>query len=780
MDLVGLRRASYGLFRNAGTLLVRPDAAVDSPERGERGREDRLAELAEQIKYLELKNLRWGLLHQPVGGDAWVEGDIPEDEWPDLMDRARAIEVEALLDWGDGIWKPSDYHYRLPSGEHAAGFVRVADAIQRPRDAEAIASWMHADLGDGVGLVVDTGTLSSVVQALLAAIRSKDGWQPGKVNVLDGYPATAFDVARALRNTEANRVLVLLSVNSSGRVRGHLIDALHTLQGVEARTLHILVAKQEIESHSHEEDDIVVHTWHPRPSFPPLVRYDAESADVCELCRNTKTATLIPISPRSFDGSLPAALAKVTPDVADGRKNRELWELCDSEAQAIVLDVKPRDELKWRPPGRMPIVIDHERLLGIALFREAAVRSLTNQLRRNHCRPDDAELVLMPHHEFAYQGRAELITEMADILGSEPNVRPFPPNDEWPPDLREEVRAAGRCIAVVTLGTVTGTTLHSALAAVQSARDPGRYDLYAYVVHARLAQRRAWETLQNSYDNSIFAAWHSYLPDRSALAEEASTLNGLSTRAADGLSQPARDFLAGRRRLIGQERVGDEFGLFWGTERSSGLTPNSIFGQSLTGPTVYVAVASAMERARGEILKGQAAPARRVFEMPAIVRSYYDPMILAAVLRWLKPHEAWWGNELADEGQVVSDMLERATLEQQKILVPELLLAAAQGKLNRPGVQSVQARADALLGSGKLKNREKAPIQLGLALIPSYGTGDDHRKESRSAIGRIEAVETPEQFVALMPLMLQDLQQGKLSDNARKALEDKAEALSER
>jgi hypothetical protein len=597
------------------------------------------------------------------------------------------------------------------------------------------------------------------------------------VTVLDGYPATGFDVTRLLRDTaDQPGLLVLLSVNSSGRVRDLLIQGLEALPPGAARSLHVLVAKQEITAHRNDAGDVPVHTWHPRPDSAPLVRYDAESADACELCHNTDTAVLIPITPRSFDGSLPATLTRITPSIADAGRNRELWQLCNADVESIALESDSPEDIKWRPPGRMSIVVDHKQLLRSPDFRKAAAASLSDQLRRNRCKPKPADLVLMPRHEYAYPYRSALIKSMSAILGRNPTVMAFPPNKEWPENLKETVRKAKECIAVVTLGAVTGTTLHGALAAIQNSREPAPYDLYAYVLHARLAQRRAWETLENSYYNAIFAAWHSYLPERSPLADEERTLQGLSNSAIDTLSDEARSFLSARREFLSG---GEERGVFWGTDPSDEVSPNSIYGESLTGRAVYVAVCSAMERARNEDLKSRAAPVRRVFEMPAIVRSYYDPMILAAVLRWLRPHEAWWGNELVDESKSVSWMLNRATAKQKAILVPELLLAAAQGKLNRPGVLSVQATAKMLLNSSDLTTAQKAPIELGRALVPDYGTADDQQKENRSAVTRIEDVSATSELVSLLPGMLQDLQQGKLSEKTRKALEDKAEELAQ-
>jgi hypothetical protein len=776
-QLTALRQASYALYQNAGTLLVRADSPVESRARGQRSRNGRLAELKTQIEALQLgSSVQWGLLHQPVGQPSWIEGFEPHPD--DIIDRARAIELEALLDWGQAIWTPTTYHYRLPSGEHAAGFVRVADALQRPRDIEALASWLHGLLADKVGIVVDTGTLSGIVEALVAAIRSKKGWHPGPVNVLDGYPATSLDVTSAVRDTnQGSGVVALLSVNSSGRLRDHLVHALSTLPDGQTKALDVLVNKAEITSYLQHSEGVQVRTWHPRPSEEPLVQYKAENAGQCELCRSAKTATLISISPRSFDGSLPSALARITPKVEDARRNRRLWELADSVKSAIRLEADPTQVVsEWRPPGQMPFVFDYAKLLAKPAFRRDAIKSLLEDLRRRRADPGDADLVLMPDHEYALRGRAQLLKELHPILGRKFISGGFPVKGAWPQELLTKVHDARQCIAIVTLGAVTGTTLHTALSAVQGARDHGRYDLFAYVLHARLTDERAWQTLQNSYGSLLFAAWHCYLPERSPLRDEAKTLGELSDSAERGLSRAAMAFLKSRRELLSRRDLDRGVSLFWGTKPETELTPNSIFGQGLRAPATYAAVASAMERARRD-QRSAIVPVRRVFEMPAILRSYYDPMILAAVLRWLHPHEAWWGVELDDEGVAIRALLTRATQAHRLILVPELLLAGAQGKLNRPGIMASQADASALLEEPGVEEADRGPIELALALVPDYSTSDAEQQLAQGVALTLEDANSSSELLELVPGMLRDLRAGRLALDVVSELENKIEKL---
>jgi hypothetical protein len=768
--LAALRYASYALFANAATLLVRPGSPLDSPAKIAAGKTSSFNDLHEQVEKLKLGDLQWGLLHQPVGEALWIEGNV-EATVP-LLERARAIELEALLDWGDAVWRPDTYHYRLPSGEHAAGFVRVADAIRVPRDAEVIASWLHADLANEVGIVVDTGTLSAVVQALVAAVRSRQNWRPGPVNVLDRYPATGHDVAEAIRYTATpTGIVALLSVNSSGHLRDQMLSALGALASTVPRSLDVLVNKREITASSQERDGTRLRTWHPRPSEDPLVRYDAANADVCELCRQAQTATVISISPRSFDGSLPASIGRLTMSVADARRNRALWEHTDEVKDSIRLEATPKDAvLEWRPPGPMSVALDYQKLLSKQQFRNAAVRALRDELDRNRTQPLPADLVLMPKHEFDLSTRDALVKAMGNILGPSPAVEPFPLRGSWPDDLQKKVKDASKSVAIVTLGVVTGTTLNGALAAVQAARNRGFYELSAYVLHARVTERRAWQTLQNTFDNRIFTAWRSYLPDRSPLRDEASTLQEISESARSALSSDASAFLAARINQLASGNIDQSNDLFWGTSAGSELTPNSIFGQGLHGPAVYVAVASSMERARQEH-QGGVVPRLRVFEMPAIVRSYYDPMILAAVLRWLRPYEAWWGREPIDERSIVSLMLERATPEHLLVLLPELLLACAQGKLNRPGVTEVQARASAVLANSSLTHAQRGPLELGMALLPPFGISDAEQQQRYGAIAAIEGAKSKGALLQLVPDLLRDLGDGRLPAQVANALE---------
>jgi hypothetical protein len=665
-----------------------------------------------------------GLLLQPVGSAASIAGDLGNAaDVEELLGRARAVELGAMLEWGNAVWRPTSYHYRLPSGEHAAEFVRFADAIRHPRDAEVIASWMHADLADGAGIVIDTGTLSAVAEALRGAALVA-GLSPGPMTVLDGYPATGLEVRRAVQSAaRRRRVLAVLSVSSSGALATRLIEAMEALGPAVEGKLVILVSKASVSAAEEAQaSKVAVSTWLPQPNHPPVASYVADGPDSCRLCRDPATTRIVPIDPVSFDGSLELAHRTITPSVFDADRNRSLWEHLD-RLDAIRLESQPHEAvLQFRPTrDPMAIRIEHERLLEDAGFRADAVAALRAARAAGTHEGGAADLLLVPTHERTLAGLDALVEDMEAFLGT-PRVEGFPLAGAWPPELLDLIRGSER-IAVLNLGTVTGSALQQGLVAVQAERRPGPL-LTGYVLHARLAERRAWETLLNSYGKRLFAAWHSYLPERSPLREERDVLD----QVPDGSLTAAALAYRERRLLASQGEFGDgSVGVFWGSRLNEPVSPNSIFGQGLRGPALYTAVGAAMERSRKSAEARRTAPERRVFDLGSISRSYYDPLILAAILRWSQPYEAWWGWNRNDSQTVVAGMLERGERAGEEhhlqILVPEVLLAAAQGKVPAPGRRVAEAKARSLLG--QLDAADRGPIELALAAAQTAaGTPD--------------------------------------------------------
>ena len=180
-------------------------------------------------------------------------GNSPIVRWSQMMpptetvilEQARALELHALLLRSNAIWEPTNYHYRLPSGEHTDVFVRMADAIQTPQDAYAVSTWLADRLRPGTSVVVDTGGLTSLL-IQLESFMTKFGLHVGPTVILSEYPVGRSAVRQAVENAASElstHVLGIVSVSSSGTVLRTLADELERLSSYSGLdvTLDLLV-----------------------------------------------------------------------------------------------------------------------------------------------------------------------------------------------------------------------------------------------------------------------------------------------------------------------------------------------------------------------------------------------------------------------------------------------------------------------------------------------------------------------------------------------------------
>ena len=113
-----------------------------------------------------------------------------------------------------------------------------------------------------------------------------------------------------------------------------------------------------------------------------------------------------------------------------------------------------------------------------------------------------------------------------------------------------------------------------------------------------------------------------------------------------------------------------------------------------------------------------------MFDMGRIVRSYFDAVITCSVIRWLNPGELWWATD-RDEPESVRDsvafLLDQAVeYDEQVLLLPELLLASAQGKIPRLAHDIVRSRAEELSDEwpdGPSFDTARGAVEVGLSLL---------------------------------------------------------------
>lgn len=752
-SLTQLRRLSPTGLGNVDTVVLRWPSK-DEPDSVEASVV--LENLSEQLSELrvaahsgvasvsigERYSIRWATADSETQSASSSEADV--------LIRCREIELAALIDNGRALWQPEHYHYRLPSGRHSGSFVRLADAVRTVRDADVLAWWLLGDVAEGTGVVVDTSTIVPIVLALRSQCAAA-GIPLGETQSLRSYPATLSEFAKAIREVSIHNspVLALLSVSSTGTLRQRLSTALQSMVDDRWR-MHVFVDKLGTGATDFDASvgSLVGNscTWF----CPEIVdaHRNESSAESCSLCKSDTRARVVQIDPRSFDGLVLPDPQLVMPDIRFAEGSRDFWRICD-DAGALALDVEPHASSAPLRPHRftMGTRIDFDPLLPSANPESASdpgEPSDGSDMDRAASRLQDAVVAHLKGHieknPSAFLAQSQLFVgissefQRADSAGEVffrntlSEVAPgvglcsVSAQDEHVSEDVRHMLAAHDRICIVSLGVVTGASMHSALACIQHVRRQARLsaaDVGALTVHLRPSSDRERETIVNPFGRDRFmAVYESLLPyDRSPIKDEQEYLNSLSGWDEIESSEYYRARLDYLRD--GQLDARENMGIFWAMDKDDPVVmrPGSLYGESLSGLATLIAVGSAVQRRRHTQASSGTVPEWRQFEIPSIFRSYYDPFILASVLRWLQPEECWWGREVESSAQSVRELLNVYTAEPDlRLMVAELQLAAALGKLPTPAVEIVHDRARALVNTTSDTSKLGA-LELGLAIL---------------------------------------------------------------
>lgn len=134
----------------------------------------------------------------------WSEVDSSRRDGQ-LLALARSVELAALLQAGKAHWRPTTFHYELPSDEHRSDFIRVGDVFRSPRDAAALATWLYPYADTDQTILLDSSTILPVVLALQTTA-AEHNVKLGPVAVRDAYPNSLL----------ADEELVELTVGANG------------------------------------------------------------------------------------------------------------------------------------------------------------------------------------------------------------------------------------------------------------------------------------------------------------------------------------------------------------------------------------------------------------------------------------------------------------------------------------------------------------------------------------------------------------------------------------
>lgn len=657
----------------------------------------------------------------------------------ELLARCRTAELDAMLHWGKALWTPSGYHYLLPSGEHRATFVRLADAIRQPRDADVLAWWLLPHFRTSHrALLVDSSSLLPLVLALRARLREHD-ISLGNVGVRDAYPETPIEDRALIEHVGGEGIVGVVSVSSTGTSVQSLASAMDERRSDSPWRLEVLVSRAADAAVGWDpvgEPNGLVAPWVHLPEDPTPVDEDQP---------------YLIIDPQTFANTVipePAIVTVLDPPHSD-RQIDDLLTLytqtngvgveCDHHDSTIARRGRNRGAVRFYP----------ERLLTADGFIEAAEARLKSSTERwEDGRPRAAlealrgiDAIVTLDEDRALPGFDAFLDMIVRILARDAgdvrviNVprRPTPYDDG---KLREALQGCCR-VLVLGLGLVTGGTLQELDVRVLRAcagRARDELTVVALAIHARPASFDEWQAARSSFHTNLVALWITYLPWRSPLQAEVDLLNLLPPAGddVDGFIQQRYDVVNSEigdwaERCADHEPrrgIANPAAILWCPEQDADDLPRllggSRFGHEASMVATFVGVGAVMQRARLERRK-QGGPPWLKFDLTKTNFSYFESIISASILRWLRPSEGQWDSESKDVEDLIREMWERAATEgpaAQPLLVSELLLAASQGKVPRAAFPLLRRLADEVLS----RSAGNTPaVRTGLALLDFAG-----------------------------------------------------------
>ena len=344
-----------------------------------------------------------GVIELPLGTDPAKTDNVDGE----VLARCRAVELRSFLERGEAIWRPKGYHYRLPSGQHAATFVRVADAFRDPRASVALASWLYGPITENSAVVVDSGTLMPLVLQVDAALRLATAAQlktgSRGLSAIDSshvYPRSRFEYLKRFGAFEGLHVVALLSVTSSGRTYRMIRDTLDETAGTAWRA-ECLVTRE-------NEAAMALPPSKERGRQLPWLALGDEALShagpqQCRLCREIDSARIVEVDPRAFAAMVLPSPERIMPDIYCARRNSSLMNayttvsqnekaVSQNENLQLGVQVAPR-EIRIRRPNTgilrgdrervyfepLVFLVDQDRLVKLILDRIGALRSLPDR-----------------------------------------------------------------------------------------------------------------------------------------------------------------------------------------------------------------------------------------------------------------------------------------------------------------------------------------------------------------------------------------------------------------
>ena len=494
------------------------------------------------------------------------------------------------------------------------------------------------------------------------------------------------------------------------------------------------------------------------------------SGSQCDLCRDPERARLVTINPRNFAAKSLPEPQLLMPLIADGTHNQSLWNAYNAlqpershdgapnppsisfhgRTRLLENDRQSPDGTYFEPAlvaagGSLRSLVD-ARLNELSTLRplidDDRHRKLKRRVQETAKRTHGVDIVLVDRED---------IDAIAAVLTS----RGGTPNDEEVSGLLsaglaglnvpgggapEVVVVSGAAqdralvlqeitgrtgdgsdeprLLLFALGLRLGVTLQRLLVDVHNAwREVGRTPkVKGMVLHAHPEDSRAWAAVRNAFwhdgQSDLLALWLTHLPHRSPLSEEHALLQEATKRPAP---DDVKVLIA--ERLAELERTGPNGGTvrpFWSTDEQF-LRRTSYYGDELNDRVTMAAVGSAMQRGR-LVHRPHDSPFWYRFDLPKVFRSYFDGLIHVSALRWTLPREGWWGATDEEQELLIAELRYQAPTDWPLVL-PELLLAGAQGKIPKGLRGRLLTEGEEALGSPTFPDNAKGWVRLGMHLL---------------------------------------------------------------
>lgn len=687
---------------------------------------------------------------------------IPRSADTTLDDRivleCRAIETTYLLAAGSGFWCDSDYHFELPSGRHTPSFVRTAEAFISTRALEVLALWTLVDARHGMSLVVDTASMIPLL-VQIKALMAEYGYRIGSTAILDRYPCISDDVSVCLESVldpVDPYVVIIQSANDSGKLVEYVCNAIAANSDRDAEWRYHVIFDRGADVSKLAQSS----TGAPSPDsvgrwvcLNESVDVDQPSSD-CELCGGDEGAAVLVIDPRSYGHVGIKVPDPVMIDLTFAQSAAPLWEEVGT-ANSVEFDAPPHPSSAAARGKRqiLSVRMNFESLLTYGNIERLVENSARFREAKEMARK--AAFIIVPSKDreeselVRPEGRlpvpmGDKVEEVLAMLGAS-DKQVVSPED---PGFDAIVRSAGDAkeqVLVFTWGSVTGFTLrHLKVRVAEACRGTTEPTVNAVVLVARPSTRWELEMAANPIrPGKLVPLYTVMFPWRSPFREERKLLER-HRLALKGLSPEGESFLNQRLEFLrptagsgpspaAPNKVGDRWLPFWGMSTSQDddprLTGESLYGTELPVPAAFAAIGSAIQATRGNA--GRVAPFQPRFDMIRTISSYYDAIITCSVLRWLWPSEMSWaesdfgGPNDVDERvcATISLVCDDPSREcDQTILLPELLLAGALGRLPRRSIADVHEVAERTMGVWAESNpTSRGAIEVARAVLSSQG-----------------------------------------------------------